>query len=225
MNRAEIEDILVVSEHAARESLPLGPAGFWKAVSAVKKDPLLAEEFADRMGEIDGKAFANWALIRVPLGVGNALMILGTLAGLVLVGLSYSLEPVAAGWAFLLGLGVLLVTTHGLAHLVVGSLLGMGFTFWFIGSISRPQPGVKLEYSTYLRAPARSRAWMHASGVIVTKLVPWLLLGAAVAADLATWAILVTVATGVATLLTDIFLSTRFGEWRKVRREMGYAAD
>ena len=83
---------------------------------------------------------------------------------------------------FLLGFGIILVTTHGLTHLAVGTLMGMRFTHWFVGKLTQPQPGVKLDYATYLRAPATSRAWMHASGAIVTKLMPFVFLGAAIAA-------------------------------------------
>ena len=69
--------------------------------------------------------------------------------------------------------GVLLVTTHGLGHLAVGKARGMKFTHWFVGTMQRPQPGVKLDYATYLRVDAVGRAWMHASGAIVTKIVPF----------------------------------------------------
>lgn len=223
MERQQIETLLVASENAVALGQSVGPVGFWKAVAAVKREEGLVDSYADRIGRIDRAAFLNWALFDVPLWVGNMLMVLGAALGLGLIAWSYPLDGDIAGAVFLAGLGALMVTTHGLAHLVVGYMLGMRFTHWFVGSIGRPQPGVKLDYATYLRSSPRRRAWMHASGVIVTKLIPWLLLGAAIAADLPAWAVWATVAVGAFTLLTDVFLSTRFGEWKKVRREWSLA--
>ena len=225
MEITQIESILARSEAEVSEGRPPGHAGFWKAVSAVKADPDLADQYADRIGSIDRRAFENWVLFAVPLWLGNVVMIFGTIVGLVLVGWSYRIEGFAAGLVFLLGLGVLLTTTHGLAHLAVGVAQGIRFSHWFIGNIVRPQPGVKVDYSTYLRTPASSRAWMHSSGAIVTKLVPFALLGAAVAADVPVWAIVVLVAVGFGQIVTDLLWSVKASDWKKYRREMRFAQD
>ena len=225
MEAIEIESILARSEAEVSDARPPGPAGFWKAVSAVKAHPELVDRYADRIAAIDREAFENWALFTVPLWLGNLLMTFGTVIGLVLVGWSYALEGALAGLVFLLGLGVLLTTTHSLAHLVVGTIQGIKFSHWFIGTIMRPQPGVKVDYSTYLRTPASSRAWMHAAGAIVTKLVPFALIGAAVAADLPNWVIVVLVVVGFGQILTDALWSTKASDWKKYRREMRFAQD
>jgi hypothetical protein len=151
------------------------------------------------------------------------LMIGGTLVGLVLVAWAYSLEGNSAGVVFMLGFGVVLVTTHSLGHLVAGTLMGIRFTHWFIGSMSRPQPGVKVDYASYLRAPPASRAWMHASGALVTKIVPFALLGAAFAAEVPTWTVVVLIVVGIGQVLTDVIWSTKASDWKKFRREMGFA--
>jgi hypothetical protein len=101
--------------------------------------------------------------------------------------------------------------------------VGIDFTHWFIGTIVRPQPGVKVDYSSYLRTPAMARAWMHASGAIVTKAIPVLLLGAAVAAGLPSWAIWGLVVISVATIATDVLWSTKSSDWMKFRRERRFA--
>ncbi len=185
------------AERAVSAGSPVGPSGFWKAVEAVKRDPDLTEQFADRIARIDRAAFKTWVLIAVPIWLGNVLIIGATLIGLVLVGWSYYLEGAGSAVVFLLGFGIILVTTHGLTHLVVGTLMGMRFTHWFIGKLTQPQPGVKLDYATYLRAPATSRAWMHASGAIVTKLMPFVFLGAAIAAGVPTWVVWALVVIGL----------------------------
>lgn len=190
----------------------------------VKADPDLVKRYADRMARIDRAAFENWALLTVPVGIGTALMLLATVGGAVAIGVSYYPEgELLRTLIFYVGFGILLVTTHGLAHLLVGKLVGMDFTHWFIGTISRPQPGVKIDYATYLRTPARSRAWMHASGAIVTKALPFVFIGAAVAADLPVWAVWVLAIVGVAQIVTDVVWSTKKSDWKKFQREMGFA--
>jgi hypothetical protein len=200
----------------------LGGTGFWKLVSAIKGDPGL-NPLIDSVAEIDQKAFRNWAFLVVPLWLGTALMVTGTIVGLLLVGLAYPAEGFLSAVWLLAGTGVLLVTTHGLAHLVVGAVSGIKFTGWFIGTIQMPQPGVKTDYASYLRTPAASRAWMHASGAITTKAIPFLMLGAGAAADVPVWALLALVAIGVATIITDILWSTSASDWKKFKREMEFA--
>jgi hypothetical protein len=223
MDRARVEAILDAAEKAVSAGSPLAPTGFWKAVAAVKRDQTLVEEHADRIARIDRASFKTWALVTVPLWLGNVLMSGGTLVGLALVARAYYLEGTGAGLVFLVGFGIVLVTTHGLGHLAVGSLMGMRFTHWFIGTLSQPQPGVKVDYSTYLRAPAVSRAWMHASGAIVTKTVPFVFLGAALAADLPAWVVWALVVIGFAQIGTDLTWSRKASDWKKFRREMDLA--
>ncbi|HLF43092.1 MAG TPA: hypothetical protein VJA46_06140 [Acidimicrobiia bacterium] len=223
MDDAEITETLHIAEVAVKAGEPLGPTGFWRAVAAVKADPALIEEHADRIGVIDSTAFRNWALMTVPLWIGNLVMIGGTLLGLALVGWSYSLGGTGAAIAFLLGFGAILVATHSLGHLLVGSWFGIRFTRWFIGTFRRPQPGVKLDYASYLRAPARSRAWMHASGAVVTKIVPFALIGAALAAAVPSWVIWVLLVVGIGQIVTDALWSTNASDWKKYLREMRFA--
>jgi len=85
------------------------------------------------------------------------------------------------------------------------------------------QPGVKLDYATYLRAPATSRAWMHASGAIVTKLMPFVFLGAAIAAGVPVWVVWALVVIGLVEIAIDIVWSTKKSDWKKFKREMDFA--
>jgi hypothetical protein len=224
MDGSRVGATLDEAERAVSAGSPVGPSGFWKAVDAVKRDPDLIEQFADRIARIDRAAFKTWVLIAVPILLGNMLIIGATLIGLVLVGWSYYLEGAGSALVFLLGFGIILVTTHGLTHLVVGTLMGMRFTHWFIGKLTQPQPGVKLDYATYLRAPAKSRAWMHASGAIVTKLMPFVFLGAAIAAGVPTWVVWALVVIGLVEIVVDIVWSTKKSDWKKFKREMEFVS-
>ncbi len=222
MERSEAETVLSAVEErmASDPAAGLKGSGFWKVVSAAKQSPDLAMEFAGRIAAIDRTAFERWAMLTVPLGVGTIAALVGTVVGLVLVGLVYSTPDPWNGVVLLAGAGVMLVTTHGLAHLVVGRLAGIRFTHWFIGTIAQPQPGVKTDYATYLTTAARRRAWMHASGALMTKILPFALLPAALIAGVPNWATVLLVVVGVVSIITDILWSTKVGDWKKFRREM-----
>ncbi len=192
-------------------------------MNTVKSDPDLVEAFADRVGEIDREAFERWAMLRLPASVGTTLSIVATTGGLGLIGWAYGLEGTAQGWALLAGTGVVLAATHGLAHAVVAAVQGMKVIYWFVGSIRSPQPGVKIDYATYLRTPARQRAWMHASGAIVTKLVPFISLGAGWAMRAPAWTMVTLGMLGAVQIVTDLLWSTKASDWKKFRREMALA--
>jgi hypothetical protein len=222
MQRSQVEEVLGRSEAAldSGADVDLAALGFWKAVSAIKRDPTLVEEFGSRVATIDRLAFERWALLKVPAAVGTILMGVGTVIGLVLIGLAYRYTGLGQALLLLIGTGVLLVTTHGLTHFIVGTAQGMSFTHWFLGSMTRPQPGVKVDYASYLRAPAQQRAWMHASGAIVTKIVPLVGLGAGLAMRADSWVLWLLAVLTVVQVVTDIAWSTKSSDWKKFRREM-----
>ena len=123
----------------------------------------------------------------------------------------------------LVAAGTLDATTHGLAHLAVGTFVGIDFTDWFVDLPKKPQPGFKIDYASYLRASPRQRAWMHAAGAIATKLTPFLVVPYAVAIGTDTWAVLVLLALGVIQIVTDVLFSVKTSDWKKFRREMRLA--
>ncbi len=223
MDTSGIETALEAAEASVAGGGGVGGTGFWPAVNAVKRDPALVETHADRIARIDRAAFERWALLTVPVAVGTALMVVGTLAGLGLVWWAYGADRPWNGLLLLAGTGATMTTTHGLAHLAVGWSSGMRFTHWFIGTIGRPQPGVKVDYATYLRTPARRRAWMHAAGAVMTKLVPFFALPPALVMDAPGWTVGILVVVGIGTIVTDVLWSTKSSDWKKFRREMGFS--
>lgn len=224
MNRDEIASVLDAAEAALRKGgdVDLGALGFWKAVGAVKRDPALAPPFADRIGAIDRQAFLRWALLTVPFPVGAVIAALGVLGGLAVVAAGYYVDDPGNGLLLLAGTAVVFTAIHSPAHAVVGMRFGMRFTHWFVGSLTRPQPGVKVDYATYLRTPARQRAVMHAAGAVATKAVPFLMLGAAWGMGAPWWAWVALLAMGTIMIATDVAWSTTSSDWKKYRREMRY---
>ncbi|MBT8213529.1 MAG: hypothetical protein KJN71_10330 [Acidimicrobiia bacterium] len=224
MNRDQVAEVLGGAEKALQAGeTRLGPTGFWKAVAAAKRDPALVEEFGDRFAAIDRAAFEKWAFFFVPAGFGTLLAVVWTLMGFGIVLWAYSLDQPWNGLVLLVGTVITLVTTHGLAHMVVGRLFGIRFTGWFVGSLGRPQPGVKVDYATYLRTPARQRAWMHASGAVLSKLIPFFALGPSLVMDAPWWTTTLLIVIGVGQIVTDIVWSTKASDWKKYRRELSFA--
>jgi hypothetical protein len=132
--------------------------------------------------------------------------------------------PVLTGeFLYIAGTGALIAATHGLTHVLVGSAMGMRFTHFYSLPPFKPQPGFKTDYATYLKVPARSRAWMHASGAIVSKIVPFAVAAYAASNGTPTWTLAILLGIGVVQLITDATLSTRASDWKKFRREMRFA--
>jgi len=225
LDRAQVESILAAVEQALAGGGPvdLTSLGFWRAVAAVKRQPEWVSAYATRIGEIDRRAFARAVRPIVPFGVGTGILGAACLVGIVLVLIDLNLPRPLRGLVVLAGTGALLWSTHDLAHLVVGWVDRLQFVGWFLGGPTRLQPGLKVEYGSYLRTPPAARAWFHASGAIVTKLVPFAVLAATVGRDLPAWTRLALVGIGVATLLTDLLFSINNSDWKKFRREMKVA--
>ena len=221
MDATRIQETLAASESALASpgDLDLAATGFWAAVAAVKRDPELREEFGARIARIDDASLQRWALACVPVRVGTGIMAFGTAVGLGVIAVAYAAEDPWNGLLLVGGTGMLLVTTHGLAHLAVGAMSGIRFTHWFIGSVWRPQPGVKVDYESYLAVSASHRARMHASGAIVTKSLPFLLLGTAWGMHAPAWAWWVLIGIGVASVITDVLWSVGASDWKRYRRE------
>ena len=225
MDERDIESSLAncESELAAGRAPNVKTHGFWRSVAAIKKRPELVARYADRVARIDRAVFVDRVKLRFPAMLGVALLSLGCVVGLLILWFAPGLDHPLRELAVLVGMGALLVCTHNLAHFVVGTIAGIRFTDWFMDLPKRPQPGLKIDYASYLRAPARSRAWMHAAGAIVTKVVPFAVLLYALAVGCDLWAIVVLLALGIVQIVTDLAWSVKASDWKKFRREMKLA--
>jgi hypothetical protein len=221
MDTNEVESILTACETALASDgdTDLRVLGFWRVVRHAKLNAAAADSFGDRIARIDQLAFRRWAVVVVPLRMGTWLMLTASVVALGVIGAAYAAPDPWNGILLLAGTAALLVPTHGLGHLAVGTAVGIRFTHWFIGSITMPQPGVKIDYATYLKTPAARRALMHASGAVVTKLIPFLMLGAAWGMEAPAWAWWVLALVGIVTVVTDILWSGTASDWKRYKRE------
>jgi len=223
------------AEAAVDAGRVLRGTGFWPAVDVARRDRAIAERYADRIAAIDRRAFEHGVRLRVPAAAGIALLVIGTLAGAVAIAAAFfgwggalcgfdgpcRPKPWGASVSFIVGFGLVLVCTHSLTHLVVGRLVGIRFSHVFLGGPPPPRPGLKIDYASYLRTPPRARAVMHASGAVVTKMIPFAFLGPAVLLYFGwTWLTWLMLGIGIIQIVTDVTISTKVSDWKKVSREL-----
>jgi len=199
--------------------------GFWRLLAKVKADRALSEHWADAAGRIDRRAFEARIRLRVPVWVGNTLLVIGTIVGGVAVGLALgsTTSEVVAGIALVAAGGIWSVTWHDLAHWIVGRIVGIRFTSYYLAGPFPPRPGLKTDYATYLRTPPIARAWMHASGALATKLAPFVALAFWPLTNAPWWSAAALLALGIVQIVTDVTFSVRSSDWKKVRRERAVA--
>lgn len=215
----------------------LSKLGFWQLVRRVKQDPALASHWAEEVGRIDRVAFERWIRPRFPVWFGNAVLLLGSAVLVALVPVAVAVardaaeqEPVLPGLMLLAAAGGLSVTLHDPAHWAVGRLAGIRFTSYFFDGPLRIQPGIKVDYASYLRASPRARAWMHAAGAVASKIAPFAVFAAAYFPHRTAnydlfppWAMWGMLAIGVIQIVTDLTFSRKKSDWKKVGRELRVA--
>lgn len=214
---ADLDRIEAAVEAGDRD---LKALGFWRVVARVKQDRALIAAHADQIGGIDTAAFRAGVRLRVPVWIGNGLLVGAGLAGLAALIVASTLEePTVVG---ILAAGTGLVWTvafHCPAHWLVGWLAGIRFTDYFLGAKLPPSPGLKTDYASYLRAEPAMRAWMHASGAIGTKLAPFLALAFSPWEVVPVWAVVVLLVVGVGQIGTDLMFSVKTSDWKRFLRE------
>ena len=196
--------------------------GFWRLLARVKADPVLAHHWADQAGRIDRKAFEARARLRVPVWLGNAVLVVGALVGAAAVAFALTTDSEElAGLALILAALDWSATFHVPAHWLVGRAMGMRFLAYYVRDLIPPVPGLKIDYATYLRVAPEARAWMHASGAIASKIGPFLALAFWPASGAPGWAAWAILGYGLLIIGTDVFISTRKSDWKRFAREMG----
>jgi hypothetical protein len=236
----DVDAALDRAEAALAEGHGLRGTGFWPAVDLARRDVAVAERYGDQIAAIDRRAFEQGVRLRVPLVPGLLVLLAITCFGGLAVFFATTIgyvERFAGGYCgpnvyecppheiyagmFLLGTAALVVGTHSLAHWVVGRLAGIHFTHVFLGGPPPPRPGVKIDYASYLRTSPRARAVMHASGAVVTKILPFALVGASIwLYEPWPWLTWILIGIGIFQIVTDVALSTKTSDWKKVLREL-----
>jgi hypothetical protein len=193
--------------------------GFWRIVAVVKADRILIDRYADRIGRIDTTAFRRAVRPRFPVWLGNTVLFVGAVIGVVLIGVASMIEDeVWKGILVILAGLDWTVAVHCPTHWLFGRFVDVRFTDYVFRGVP-PYPGLKTDYATYIRADPGSRAWMHASGAIATKLAPFVALIFVPVVGAPVWAAVVLVGVGVIQVVTDAVYSTKKSDWKRFSRE------
>ena len=234
----DYQDALARIEREVEEGRSdLGALGFWRLVRQIKQDPALSHHWAEEVGRVDRAAFERRVRPRLPVWFGNAVLLVGSAVLVALIPVAVALasdasspEPVLPGLMLLVAAVGLAVTLHDPAHWLVGRLSGIRFDCYFLDGPFRIQPGIKVDYASYLRASPGARAWMHAAGAVASKIAPFAVFAAAYLPHRAAnydlfppWAMWGVLGFGVLQIVTDVWWSTRKSDWKKVRRELRVA--
>ncbi len=188
---------------------------FWGIVDQVKRDKIKDDELLGLIAGISQKRFRKEVSFTLSIQFGNLLELALTIAAIVLAFL------VNSDWMLYISALVLLTTLHPLSHYLTGTLLGIKFVRYYLNGPAKFEPTLKIDYFSYLKASAKARALMHASGVIGTLIGP--LVAAAIALGKGAF--------GVAFNLLILFLllivfelltSTKTGDLMRAKREYGY---
>ena len=200
--------------------------GFWRIVAKVKPDRLLVDRHADQIGRIDTSAFREFAHFRMPVWAGNTILLTGAAIGLGLAIAAHIVSSSTLAGLLLIAAGAIwTVALHSPTHWLVGSLVSIRFTDYFVGGPPPPRPGLKSDYASYLRADPGSRAWMHASGAIATKLAPFLALAFWPGSGAPWWSAVALIVIGFLSVGTDIAFSVKLSDWKKFLRERAVARE
>lgn len=168
MDKGEIRSELMRIKNEVEAGRELDPT-LWKIVKEIKSSKELTEEFADQVGEIDQRAFLRKVRLRISANLGIAILLLW--AALSIIPLLLPSSPAIKGMRLIFA-GIFLTTLlHGPSHFVVGRLLGIRFTYFFLNGPMKIEPTLKTEYATYLRVPSRQRVLFHLCAPVMTSYV------------------------------------------------------
>ena len=188
---------------------------FWGIINQVKKDKINDDELLKLIAGISQKRFGEKVSFTLGVPLGNLLELAVTVAAVILA------FQVNSDWMLYISALVLMTTLHPLSHYITGSLLGIRFTHYYLDGPALVEPTLKIDYFSYLKAPAHARAFMHASGVVGTVAAPLIAAGIALgkgASAAATYLFILFIGLIVFELLT----STRIGDLMRAKREYGY---
>lgn len=173
MDVGEIEAVLekVKAELDRGNYKSVGELGFWRAVEAAKNDLGVGEKFAETIGEIDKLLFESKARAKLDFRIGTIIELIGTVIGVVLLYFGATFTGIESTILYIASAGVLMTGLHPISHIIAGHLFGIKFHFYFLNGPMLIEPTLKVDYSTYVKAPPKNRALFHLAGVVNSILI------------------------------------------------------
>ncbi|MCX9011352.1 MAG: hypothetical protein OIN66_09540 [Candidatus Methanoperedens sp.] len=188
---------------------------FRAIIDQVKRDKIKDDEILKLIADISQKRFMENAPFTLSVPLGNLLELAVTAAAVILA------FQVNSDWMLYISALVLLTTLHPLSHYLTGSMFGIRFTHYYLDGPARFEPTLKIDYFSYLKASAKARALMHASGVVITVAAP--LIVAVIALDKgASAAAAYLFILFLALIVFELLTSTKIGDLMRAKREYVY---
>ncbi len=190
-------------------------AAFLDIVKRIKKEKINDDELLEKIETISRKRFKERVSFTLGVTSGNLLEGALTIAAIALV------FWVNSFWIFYVIALVLMTTLHPLSHFLIGRLVGIRFTHYYLNGPARIEPTLRIDNFSYLKISGKKRALMHVSGVVGTVAAPLFVCAIAIykgANDAAMNLFIIFLLLIVFELLT----STKIGDLMKAKREYGF---
>ncbi|MCZ7356208.1 MAG: hypothetical protein O8C66_11510 [Candidatus Methanoperedens sp.] len=188
---------------------------FREIISQIKRERINDNGLLVLVENISLKRFKETVSFTISVPVGNLLEAVLTIATLVLA------FQINSNWMLYISALVLMATLHSLSHYITGALAGIRFSHYYLNGPARIEPTLRIDFSSYLKAPGKKRALMHLSGVVGTVAAPLIVAvialdkGASVAAVNLFYLFLLLI-------VFELLTSTKIGDLMKAKREYGY---
>jgi hypothetical protein len=188
---------------------------FLAIVNKVKKDKIIDDELLGLIEKTSSKRFGEKVSFTINVTLGNLLEMIITIAAIILA------FQATSNWMLYFSALILMATLHPLSHYITGALSGIRFTHYYLNGPARIEPTLRIDYSSYLKAKASGRAFMHLSGVIGTLAAP--LIVAFIAFYRGENAASVNLLyLFILLIVFELLTSTKIGDLMKAKREYGY---
>jgi multisubunit Na+/H+ antiporter MnhG subunit len=205
----EIKDELVRLEENYSQ------AAFLDIVKRLKKERINDDELLEKIETISQRRFKERVSFTLSVTSGNIFECALTIAAIALVFWVNSI------WMLYVSVLVLMATLHPLSHYLIGGLVGIRFTHYYLNGPARVEPTLRIDYFSYLKISGKKRALMHVSGVIGTVMAPLFVLAVAIykGANEAAMNLFILF---VLLIVFELLTSTKIGDLMKAKREYGF---
>ena len=178
-------------------------------------------EIDEELERIERKASEKKVRLRINLWLGHAAEISAMLLGVALIWLGFAhSSELTRSLSLVIASVILSMSIHPLAHYAVGRFCGINFLYYFLNGPAKIEPTLKIDYASYLKAHPRKRAAMHLAGPIATISATLICLVLGLVASILQWAKILLVLYFLFILATDVFLSPKAGDIKRVKREL-----
>lgn len=163
-----------IKEELVRLEDNYSQAAFLDIVKRIKKERINDDELLEKIETISMNRFKERVSFTMGVTSGNLLESALTIVAVALV------FWVNSTWMLYVVVLVLMATLHPLSHYLIGRLVGIRFTHYYLNGPARIEPTLRIDNFSYLKISGKKRAMMHVSGVIGTVMAPLFVCGIAI---------------------------------------------